>query len=434
MYTGRLSEEFPVVSADLDINVFFDNRDFRTVVPVVHSLSPVFYAYVIYIHDFVRPHSGVELTYREVTKRMHVVSNPRVVISKVKRDCTKCRLITRKTLELEMAMHGPYRTVVAPPFHSVQMDIMYFPFKSKPWKNARQRMNVYALVIVCLLTSATSILIIEGLETQDVCLALTRHSSRYGAPRNVYVDAGTQLITLSSASLNLRDINATLHHDLGLMVKASNPKSHEERGRVEAKVRLIRSMLEKLSVDAAECLTPIGWETLFSRIANDLDNLPIAKGLSSNVADFGYEIITPNRLKLGRNNYRSLDDTFFITSGTDVDILEACRKTQHLWYQLLLDRLHHIIPRPAKWSKTDKVELNSVVIFVHKDSNMQKNFNWSLGRVIEVKDRKLVIEYFTTAHVKLLITRSPRQVSVIHKVDDLPVNTVDYYENNIIGT
>jgi hypothetical protein len=65
---------------------------------------------------------------------------------------------------------------------------------------------------------------------------------------------------------------------------------------------------------------------------------------------------------------------------------------------------------------------------------MQRNFNWSLGRVIDVKDRKLIIEYFTSTHVKLVITRSPRQVSVIHKVDDLPVNTVDYYEKHIVST
>jgi len=432
MYTGRLSEEFPVVSADLDINTFFDNLEFKTVVPVLHSSSPVFFSYVIHIHDYVRPHSGVELTFREVTKRMHVISNPRVVISKIRRDCVKCRYITRKTLELEMAMHGAPRTVLAPPFHSVQMDIMYFPFKSKPWKNARQRMNVYALVIVCLLTSATSILILEGLETQDVCTALTRHSSRYGAPRNVYVDSGTQLVTLSAATLNIRDINTVVHTDLGIMVKPSNPKSHEERGRVEAKVRLIRCMLEKLSVNSNECLTPIGWETLFSRIANNLDDLPLAKGNCSKVADFGFEIITPNRLKLGRNNNRSLDDSFFLNSGTDVDILEACRKNQRLWYQLFLDRLHHLIPRPRKWSKTDKVELHSVVLFVHKDSNMQKDFSWSLGKVIDVKDRKLVIEYYAPGHVRLIVTRSPRQVSVIHSVNELPVNTVEYYENNIL--
>ena len=60
---------------------------------------------------------------------------------------------------------------MAPPFHSVQMDVVYGGFMSKPWKNSRQHLEIYALVIVCLLSSATNILVLEGLESQDVVLA-----------------------------------------------------------------------------------------------------------------------------------------------------------------------------------------------------------------------------------------------------------------------
>ena len=185
-------------------------------------------------------------------------------------------------------------------------------------------------------------------------------------------------------------------------------------------------MLEKLCINSTDTLTAIGWETLFAKIANDIDNLPICKGNSSNLADFGFEIITPNRLKLGRNNQRSLDDSFMLNAGTEVEILESFRKYQQLWYQLMLDRLHHFIPRPKKWPKTDKVEVNSVVVFVHKYSTLQRNWSWSLGRIVEVTDRKVRIEYFGPGKKrKLIATRSPRQVSVICGCHDLPVNTAD---------
>ena len=46
--------------------------------------------------------------------------------------------------------------------------------------------------------------------------------------------------------------------------------------------------------------TVIRWETLFSKIANTVDNLPITKGNRSNATNLGYEIITSNRLKLGQ--------------------------------------------------------------------------------------------------------------------------------------
>ena len=53
--------------------------------------------------------------------------------------------------------------------------------------------------------------------------------------------------------------------------------------------------------------TVLQWETLFSKIANTFYNLPMAKVSTTNATNLGYEIITLNRLKLGQNNYPSLE-------------------------------------------------------------------------------------------------------------------------------
>ena len=71
------------------------------------------------------------------------------------------------------------------------MDICY-GFKGQTYKRSRAVIKIYALVIVCLLTGDTNIMALEGIETQDVCAALERHSNRYGVPGFVYVDNGTQ--------------------------------------------------------------------------------------------------------------------------------------------------------------------------------------------------------------------------------------------------
>lgn len=73
---------------------------------------------------------------------------------------------------------------------------------------------------------------------------------------------------------------------------------------MEQRTRVLRETLEKLGVQASVPMTCIQWDALFSRISN---NLPIARGDTSNETALGYEIITPNRLKLGRNDYRSLE-------------------------------------------------------------------------------------------------------------------------------
>lgn len=432
-YSGRLSNEFPVTSTDLDIDEFFDNTDFQAVTPVIHASSAVFYAFLIYVHDTLRPHSGIEVTIREVSKKMHVIANARAVISKVRKDCVKCRLLIKKTLELEMAKHRAPRTTLAPPFHSIQIDVVYGGFTARSWKRSRQRYEIYALVVVCLLSSATNILVLEGLETQDVVQALERHSHQYGVPLNVYVDSGSQLVTLSAVTANIRDINSIVHDSLGMNIKVSNPKSHEERGRVEAKVKVIRSMISKLSVDNSHAMTALSWQTLFSKIASDIDNVPMCKGNASNAADFGFDIITPNRLKLGRNNYRALEDSFLLDSGTEVDLLEKYRRTQTVWYQVLLDRLHYLIPKPMKWQKTDPIDTDTIVVFILKDAGVLKREQWSLGLVVESTGTSLKIKYFSAGRKSpLFVYRSPRQVSVIFKADDLPVNTVEYYETNVV--
>ena len=62
-------------------------------------------------------------------------------------------------------------------------------------------------------------------------------------------------------------------------------------------------------------MTALQWETLFSKVVNTLDNLPIANGNATATGNLGSEIITANRIKLGRTNFRSLGG-----EGISVDV------------------------------------------------------------------------------------------------------------------
>ena len=63
---------------------------------------------------------------------------------------------------------------------------------------------------------------------------------------------------------------------------------------MERKIRSLHESLERMGVNTNHP------QTVLSKIANMVDNLPTAKGNKSNATNLGYEIITPNRLKLGR--------------------------------------------------------------------------------------------------------------------------------------
>ena len=352
-HDGRLSEENPITQSDLGFDVFFDNTEIKSLLPIVLANSELFFCYAMYVHNKVRLHAGVELTYREISKTMMVLNNPRRIIQKIRRDCPRCRIIAKRTLELKMSHHPAARTHIAPPFYHCQMDTVY-GFKGQSFKNARKTFKIYALLIVCLLTGATSILAIEGLESQDVIQAIERHSARHGVPSVIYVDNGTQLVSLENTEFRLRDMQAQLHDSLGLKVVVSTAKSHEARGRAEAKVKILRSMLEKLAIKAETAMTAIQWETLFFKISSQIDDVPIAKTNSSNLNDPGWSIITANRLKLGRNNNRSLEGSINLLKGAGITaLLRRNQELQKVWYQLFIDKIHHLIPRPAKWTTTD---------------------------------------------------------------------------------
>ena len=209
---------------------------------------------------------------------------------------------------------------------------------------------------MCLLSGACNILAMEGCETQDVVAAIERHSARYGVPGYMYVDNGTQLKALKNSSMSLRDVQ--VQDSLGIQVVVSTVKKHSERGRVERKIRSLRESLEKMGINTYHPETVLQWETLFSKIANTVDNLPMAKGNTSNASNLGYEIITPNRLKLGvgRNNYQALEG-----SGIKLDmasnltaLLERNHELYCEWYSIFLENIHMLDLRPNKWLKNSR--------------------------------------------------------------------------------
>ena len=418
-YHSRLTEEAQVTSADIDVDVFFDSDEIRSMLPVVSAKSDLFLVYAIHVHEKVKPHTGIESLVREIFKVMFVIDNPRRVLKIIKNKCPRCRLINRKTLELRVMNHPHVRTELAPPFYNVMIDTVY-GFKCQAFKGARGKTTkLYALIIVCLLTGAVNILAMNGLETQDVIQSLERHSSRHGTPNAAYVDNGTQLICLERAAFDIRDFQTQIQRDLGLEVIVSTPKSHEERGRVEAKVKALRSMMEKLVISENTAMTSLEWETLFQKVSSMLNDVPIAKSSTSNVTDLGWNIITPNRLILGRNHHRSLEGSVRIEDADNMDrLLQKNNKILKTWYSIFAAKIHHLIPRPTKWKKDDPVHTGDIVLFLHTENPMDKGI-WNLGRVEKViKPNQIEIKYSTNSTKKgkpvlKSLLRSPRDISII---------------------
>ena len=348
MFRSRLVHQF--TEHDLEVNPipFFDQGEIREELPVLGADSSLYLAYVNHIHLRVRPHAGVDPTLGEINRAFWVINNPKRVIQMVKNRCTKCRIIEQKTFDLQMQNHPKERTVIAPPFFTSQADVG-FGFKAMIHDKAKRSIEMWALILCCLVTGATSILVMEGLKTGHVVQALERHVARYGVPRKIYVDNGTNLMKLKDVSFSLRDFSFGLLDKAGIEVMVSVAKAHEDQGRVERRVRELRSCLEKLRDSVPPPMTHMAWETTFAQISSQLNDLPMAKSGTSRVDDPFWDVITPNRLILGRNNNRSLQGRMRIDYSPDLNLLVwKNEKIMTAWFKIFAERVHHLMPRPRK--------------------------------------------------------------------------------------
>lgn len=113
--TGRLEKEGALEVQDLDFSPFFDAVEIRKVIPVMLVKSPLFFSLLNHTHFVGLPHSGVEATLARIKQSFFPVGDARKVILAVKKACSKCRIILKKVVDIELADMHALRTTIAPP-------------------------------------------------------------------------------------------------------------------------------------------------------------------------------------------------------------------------------------------------------------------------------------------------------------------------------
>ena len=194
-------------------------------------------------------------------------------------------------------------------------------------------------------------------------------------------------------------------------------------GRVERKIRQVRESLARaLSNDR---LGVLQWETLAATIANSIDNLPLSLG--SRKADLdSMDLITPNRLLLGRNNDRSPAGTF-TTDGYYDKLITENEKIFNSWFEnWLLSHVPKLMDQP-KWFKSDRdLKKGDVVLFLKHESEISSTYQYGIIDAVEVsrdgKIRKVVVRYRNHSEDTNRTTyRSARSLVVIHPVDEIDI-------------
>ena len=120
--------------ADLDFIPFLDVHKIVGNLPLVLHDSPILYAYIMMIHLSRIQHAGVDVTVKSVSNKMFVPEKLGAIVKRIRTDCSRCRIILKKTSELRMAEHPESRTILAPPFYHAMMDIRSISL-GKPIRN-----------------------------------------------------------------------------------------------------------------------------------------------------------------------------------------------------------------------------------------------------------------------------------------------------------
>jgi len=383
MYTGRIMPCNEITITGKFTSTMKDLSSTSFCVPLVDKYSPVAYSIVNEVHWYNDDacHRGVETTLRYVMKQAYILE-VRSIIKRIKRSCQRCRYLAKKTLEVVMGPVSQCNVTIAPAFYATQVDLSG-PYKAYSNHNKRSTIKIWLVVFCCCTTSTTSIKVMDDYST------------------SAFVQA------------------------FGIEFSSCPVGGHNFHGKVERKIREINKSLEK-SV-SNERLSLLQWETVAAKIANCINNLPIC--VRDVVSDFEVmDLLTPNRLRLGRNNERSPEGQMVTTAHPD-KILKSNENTFSSWFEVWL--LCHVpkLLEQDKWFRSDlQPAVGDVVLFLKQESNFGKNYQYGMIEELEPsKDgvvRKVLVRYKNHQEQSFRFTkRSIRSLVLIHSIGETDIMT-----------
>ena len=386
--------------------------------------SPVSIAIAMEIH-WHHPdvkHTGIESMMRHTLNVAHIIEG-RPLAKAIKRICIKCRILYKNSIEVAM---GPLQNVnlcIAPAFYACQIDI-FGPYKSYSIANKRATIKVWFLMICCCTTGAVDIRVLEDYSTDSFILSFIRFSMKYGYPKYLLPDAGSQLVKgCEDMSYSFSDTQQKLNIEYGTQYTVCPVGAHYVHGKVERKIKEA-----KKSVDINirhERLSIIQWETLMGQIANSMNNMPI--GVRNKVEDLeNLDILTPNRLILGRNNERCPNAPLLL-SDDHKRIIEKNAEIFGSWFTAwLTSYVPQIIDRP-KWHKTDsQLNVGDLVLFLKGEKEFENNYQYGRIKTLHPGSdgnvRQVEVEYKNHNEDTFRTTkRGARDLIIIHPIDELPL-------------
>ena len=419
-YNGRIVEGTNIEDVD---NIMTDLSPLHFVKPVVDRHSMIAYSIMLHAHQDLALHRNVNATLLE-SRHIAYILNARDLSKEVRAACPNCRKFKAKLLEAEMGPIHQNRLTIAPPFYYCQLDLMG-PFLAHCEHNHRSSVKIWGLVCRDPASSATACYAMTKYNTDAFLQAFQRFVHRYCYPKKVYIDPGAQLIKgVSKSEFSLADITKTLNGKRCTIEYEIGPTAaHNYQGCVERSIKEIKTLFNAtfhgLKLDV------MSYETAFSYIANEINNMPICT--VSRTDDIGHaDLITPNRLIHGRNNRRAPTGPVRVEQPSR--LLEQMERLYQSWWQIwLYERLPDYIPKPKKFGKTGpQPKEMDIVVFLRAPDELVGDQLWRLGQVTHLITsddgvvRQVIIRWRKHWKEEFHETRrSVRHIAILFSEDEL---------------
>ncbi len=394
-------------------------------VPIVDRHSPVAYSVMLYAHESLTHHGGVNSTLRRSREIVFVLRGMSLAVE-IKEACPFCKRYKQRMIQAEMGKLHPSRFTPAPPFYFTQVDLV------GPWKarcehsSHRAEVKVWGAVYKCATTLAIWVEAMPAYDADSFVDTYRRFSARFGHVGIMFIDQGSQIMSaynkmeFSYADL-VKGVNVK---GVEVRLEVCPVGSHEQQGIVERAIREVRKIFN--AVFKGLKLSILSYLTSFYYISSELNNIPICIGGKYTGLD-NLDLISPARLLLGRNSVRA--PIGIVTACVPSKWLETVEDVATAWWKVWNEEwLATLVPKSPKWSEgIPDLEVGDVILFMKdgKEADLGDTV-WRTGVVDAIRVsrddiiRKVTVKYKNPGEKVFRYTdRSVRTIVKLYREGDL---------------
>ena len=370
--------DFPTDSLGLEIGL-------NLMTPLLDRWSPISYSIAMFIHNIVGKHAGYETCHRLALEYCHIIQAS-TLFKQIGEECSKCSMIRKKYLDVVFGPVSDIQLTIAPPFYNAVLDIWgpcynFVPGHERATRNKKViSCKAYVMTFVCPVSKLSNLQVIEAKNSEAVLEGLIRLGCEQGFPHMLILDQETAFMKMvADAEVNLQDLQHRAFTEYGVRFKVAPVQGHNMIGLAERKIRAVQEIFEKIDLKNVR-LHATGFQTLCKLVENNLNNLPLGYSYGRDADNSPLlKIITPNLLRIGRLNSRSLSGPIKYPKGPEEylkkvnDTYEAFFK---IWNEVYIPKL---IPQPIWFKESKELKVNDVIYF--KKVANELSSAWTVGQV-----------------------------------------------------